>query len=157
MRILVLAGETADLGPRSRCSASVVRCAPRCRSSSLRTTLRDETDFDPPPPVRGLLATTAAARRSHLVLLTNDAVAEPTLRGTAMLQSINRTRALTTGVALLDQLTRPRTAHWLMARSLRDLGIITAADERAARRRTRRGNAGRASIRRCSCQQPSRT
>jgi len=133
MRILVLAGETADLGPRSTLLGLCRALRASVPELELRTTLPDETDYDPPPTVRGLLATSAAARRSHLVLVTNDAVAAPTLRGATMLRSINRTRALTAGVALLEGPTRPRMAHWLMSRSLRDLGIITAADERAAR------------------------
>ena len=106
MRILVLAGETAGLGPRSTLLGVCRALRSYVPELELATSLRDETDEDPAAPMRGLSETHAVARRSHLVLLTNDAVAAMTLRTAALLQSLDWTRAMTGGVALLEDASR---------------------------------------------------
>lgn len=131
MRILVLAGETADLGPRSTLLGLCRALRSSVAELELATSLRDETDEDPPPPVLGLQATYAAARRSHLVLLTNDAVTPLTLHGAVLLQALDWTRAMTGGVALLEDSAGSRAVRWLRAHSLRRLGVFTAANERS--------------------------
>jgi hypothetical protein len=146
MRILVLAGERADLGPRATLQGLCRALRDSLDEVELATTLPDETlEEGARPPVVELRAACASARRYDLVVLTNDALAESWLRRVVLPPILARMRATTAGVALVRSGSRTRVGAWIEARALRTLGVITAADPRSARNLEALG-AGRAAV-----------
>jgi hypothetical protein len=134
MRILVLAGERPALGPRATLWGLCRALRDSESEIEIATTLPDESVAeDGRPPVVELRAACASARRYDLVLLTNDALSETWLRGVALPPILARLRATTAGVALLEGAGHSRIGGWLRSRSMRALGVATAADERSAR------------------------
>jgi hypothetical protein len=134
MRILVLAGESADLGPRATLLGLCQVLRESVDALELMTTLPDETaPADATPLCPGdLRAVLAAAQHSRLVLLTRDALAGSPLRNAALMQMLALRRAHTIGIALAPVPPQRRLQRWLNVHALRQFSSVTAAEHAGA-------------------------
>jgi hypothetical protein len=134
VRILVLAGESADLGARATLLGLCRIVREVAPEAILATTLADESvDDGAAEPVSGAAEIHATARRSDVVLVTSDALRTPGLTEAAHLRLLAFRGARLAGVSLAASPGAARGKRRLRTQCLRAMRAATAADPESAR------------------------